>query len=56
MIEAWRCCTLPRPEFARDVHGVLEKVRGGAEIVIEEDGKPVGVITPPPANGGISPK
>jgi antitoxin (DNA-binding transcriptional repressor) of toxin-antitoxin stability system len=34
-------------ELARDVHGVIEKVRGGAEIVIEEDNKPVAVLRPP---------
>ncbi len=31
-------------ELARDVHGVLEKVRGGAEIVIEENNRPVVVL------------
>jgi antitoxin (DNA-binding transcriptional repressor) of toxin-antitoxin stability system len=33
-------------ELARDVHGVLEKVRGGAEVVIEENNKPVAVLRP----------
>jgi prevent-host-death family protein len=31
-------------ELARDVHGVIEKVRAGAEIVIEENNKPVAVL------------
>lgn len=34
-------------ELARDVHGALEKVRSGVEIVIEEDHRPVAVIKPP---------
>lgn len=31
-------------ELARDVHGVIEKVRGGAEVVIQENNKPVVVL------------
>jgi antitoxin (DNA-binding transcriptional repressor) of toxin-antitoxin stability system len=31
-------------ELARDVHGVLEKVRGGAEVVVEQDHQPVAVL------------
>jgi len=33
-------------ELARDLHGVLEKVRQGAEVVIEQDHRPVVVIKP----------
>jgi antitoxin (DNA-binding transcriptional repressor) of toxin-antitoxin stability system len=33
-------------ELARDVHAVLEKVRQGIEIVIEQDGRPVAVLQP----------
>jgi antitoxin (DNA-binding transcriptional repressor) of toxin-antitoxin stability system len=38
-------------ELARDVHGVLEKVRGGAEVVIEHNSRPVAVIKAPPVKG-----
>jgi len=33
-------------ELARDLHGVLEKVRQGAEVVIEQDHRPIAVIKP----------
>jgi len=38
-------------ELARDLHGVLEKVRQGAEVVIEQDHRPVVVIKTPPGPG-----
>jgi antitoxin (DNA-binding transcriptional repressor) of toxin-antitoxin stability system len=38
-------------ELARDVHAVLEKVQKGAEIVIEQDHRPVAVIKPPQVPG-----
>lgn len=38
-------------ELARDVHGVLEKVRGGTEVVIEDNNRPVAVIKPPQVKG-----
>lgn len=31
-------------ELARDLHGVLEKVRQGAEVVVEQDAGPVAVL------------
>jgi antitoxin (DNA-binding transcriptional repressor) of toxin-antitoxin stability system len=31
-------------ELARDLHAVLEKVRHGAEVIIEQDHRPVAVI------------
>lgn len=31
-------------ELARDLHAVLEKVRQGAEVVIEQDERPVAVL------------
>jgi antitoxin (DNA-binding transcriptional repressor) of toxin-antitoxin stability system len=34
-------------ELARDVHAVLEKVRHGAEVIIEQDHRPVAVIKTP---------
>jgi len=38
---------ITKSELARDVDGVLEKVRAGAEIVIEEDHRAVAVIKTP---------
>jgi antitoxin (DNA-binding transcriptional repressor) of toxin-antitoxin stability system len=40
-----------RSDLARDVHGVIEKVRDGAEVVIEENGRRVVVIKAPPVKG-----
>jgi antitoxin (DNA-binding transcriptional repressor) of toxin-antitoxin stability system len=34
-------------ELARDLHAVLEKVRQGAEIVVEREDCPVAVLRPP---------
>ena len=31
-------------ELARDLHGVLEKVRRGTEVIIEQDNRPVAVL------------
>ena len=31
-------------EVARDLHGVLEKVQQGVEVVIEQDDRPIAVI------------
>ena len=31
-------------ELARDLHGVLEKVRQGAEIVVEQDHQPIAIL------------
>lgn len=33
-------------DLARDVHGVLEKVQNGVEVVIEQDHRPIAVIKP----------
>jgi antitoxin (DNA-binding transcriptional repressor) of toxin-antitoxin stability system len=42
-------------ELARDVHGVLEKVQQGVEVIIEQDHRPVAVIkTPVPPGRKIS--
>jgi antitoxin (DNA-binding transcriptional repressor) of toxin-antitoxin stability system len=38
-------------ELARDLHAVLEKVRQGAEVIIEQDHRPVAVIKTPPGPG-----
>jgi antitoxin (DNA-binding transcriptional repressor) of toxin-antitoxin stability system len=42
-------------EVARDLHAVLEKVQQGAEVIIEQDHRPVAVIKPSkPAGRPIS--
>ena len=38
-------------EAARDFHAVLERVREGAEVVIEQDHRPVAVIRTPTGPG-----
>lgn len=38
-------------EVARDLHTVLEKVRQGVEVVIEQDTRPVAVIKAPVVKG-----
>lgn len=38
-------------ESARNLHSVLEKVRTGVEVVIEQDRRPVAVIKTPPPSG-----
>ncbi len=38
-------------ELARDLHGVLEKVRLGVEVIVEEGHRPVAVIKTPQGSG-----
>jgi antitoxin (DNA-binding transcriptional repressor) of toxin-antitoxin stability system len=38
-------------EVSRDLHTVLEKVRQGVEIVVEQDSRPVAVIKAPVVKG-----
>lgn len=38
-------------ELARDVHAVLEKVRQGVEVVIEQGNRPVAVLKAPQTSG-----
>ena len=38
-------------ELARDLHAVLEKVRQGMEVVIEQDNRPVAVLKAPQVKG-----
>jgi len=38
-------------ELTRDLNAVLEKVQKGAEVVIEQDDRPVAVITAPQRPG-----
>ena len=47
MIEDMSIVRITESELARDVHGVLKKVRQGVEIIVEEDHRPVAVIRTP---------
>jgi antitoxin (DNA-binding transcriptional repressor) of toxin-antitoxin stability system len=38
---------LTETQLARDLHGVLDKVRHGIEVVVEEDSHPVALIKTP---------
>jgi len=51
MIEAMAQLHMTEAEVARDLHSVLEKVRQGAEVVIEQDSRPVAVIKAPLVTG-----
>lgn len=44
MIEAMAQLHMTEAEVARDLHTVLEKVRQGAEVVVERDAQPLAVI------------
>jgi antitoxin (DNA-binding transcriptional repressor) of toxin-antitoxin stability system len=37
---------ITQEELARDLHGVLEKVRLGVEVVVEQNHQPVAVLSP----------
>ncbi len=51
MIEHMAVLHITEAELARDVHAVLEKVQKGAEVVIEQDHRPVAIIRASPAKG-----
>lgn len=38
-------------ELSRDIHGVLARVQGGDEVIVEQDHRPVAVITTPQGKG-----
>jgi antitoxin (DNA-binding transcriptional repressor) of toxin-antitoxin stability system len=38
-------------ELARDIHGVLAKVREGVEVIVEQDHRPVAIIKTPQGPG-----
>ena len=44
MIEDMMTVHVTEAELARDLHAVLEKVRQGVEIVIEQDSRPIAVL------------
>jgi antitoxin (DNA-binding transcriptional repressor) of toxin-antitoxin stability system len=51
MIEVVSQVHMTEAELARDLHAVLERVREGAEVVIERDQRPVAVIRKPAGPG-----
>ena len=53
MIEDMAQVHISEAELARDLHAVLEKVRQGAEVVVEQDHRPVAVIRPPHRSGRL---
>ena len=53
MIDDMATFRMTEAELARDVHGVLARVQEGAEIVIEQDHRPVAVIRSPLPRGRL---
>jgi antitoxin (DNA-binding transcriptional repressor) of toxin-antitoxin stability system len=46
MIGSMAALHISEAELARDLHAVLEKVRQGSEIVVEQDHRPVAILRP----------
>jgi antitoxin (DNA-binding transcriptional repressor) of toxin-antitoxin stability system len=40
-------------DLARDLHAVLEQVRQGGEVVVEQDHRPVAIMKPVPQPGRL---
>jgi antitoxin (DNA-binding transcriptional repressor) of toxin-antitoxin stability system len=53
MIEDMAVLHISEAELARDVHSVLEKVRNGAEVVIEQGDRPIAIIKAPQQPGRL---
>src|ERR1035438_6317021 len=51
MIEAMGTLRITEAELARDIHAVLAKVQEGAEVIVEQDHRPVAVIRTPQRSG-----
>jgi antitoxin (DNA-binding transcriptional repressor) of toxin-antitoxin stability system len=51
MIEDEMTLRITEAELASDIHGVLVKVREGAEVIVEQDHRPVAVIKAPHRSG-----
>jgi antitoxin (DNA-binding transcriptional repressor) of toxin-antitoxin stability system len=51
MIEAMSTVRITESELAGDVHGVLEKVQQGVEVIVEQDHRPVAIIKTPAGPG-----
>jgi len=46
MIEGMAALHISEAELARDLHAVLEQVRQGSEVVVEQDHQPVAIMKP----------
>lgn len=46
MIEHMAALHISEAELARDLHAVLEQVRRGGEVVVEQDHQPVAIMKP----------
>jgi hypothetical protein len=51
MIKGMATFRITEAELARDLHGVLAKVQEGAEVIVEQDHRPVAVIKLPQGPG-----
>jgi antitoxin (DNA-binding transcriptional repressor) of toxin-antitoxin stability system len=51
MIVGMSTVRISESDLARDVHGVLEKVQQGVEVIVEQNHRPVAVIKTPAAPG-----
>ncbi len=51
MIEDMAVLRITEAELARDVHGVLEKITRGAEVIVERGAQPLAVIKAPQFRG-----
>jgi hypothetical protein len=53
MIEAMGTLRITEAELARDIHAVLAKVQRGAEVIVEQDHRPVAVLRPLDRSGRL---
>jgi len=53
MIESMGQVRMSEAEVAGDLHGVLDRVQQGVEIVVEQDHRPVAVIRSPLPKGRL---
>jgi len=53
MIESMGQVRMTEAEVAGDLHGVLDRVQQGVEIVVEQDHRPVAVIRSPLPKGRL---
>ena len=51
MIQGMSTVRITETELACDVHGVLEKVQQGVEVIVEQNNRPIAVIKMPSAPG-----
>ena len=51
MIEDMSTVHITEAELARDLHTILDRVRQGVEVVIEQDNQPVAILKPTQVKG-----